>query len=68
MCQKEKYRDQIRRILSQVDTDENTALAMIMLTATLMDLCPWDERVTEMVITDCRRPRHVDLREPESRA
>lgn len=61
----QRYRKGIKRITESTWTDDGTALAMIMLTATLMDLCPWDDRVADIVIEDCKRQKHVDLRESE---
>lgn len=65
MDHSEQYRRAVRKILAEVNTDEDTAMAMILLTATLMDLCPWDPEVADIVISDCKRTDHVDLRKPE---
>lgn len=63
--QDEKYRKNIQRVMEAIRTDEDTAFGMILLTATLMDLCPWESEVAEIVISDCKRNGHVDLCEPE---
>lgn len=60
-----RYEESIRKIREETGAGRDEAVAMILLTATLMDLCPWDEKVCEMLIADCRRQRHVDLCEPE---
>lgn len=65
MDHNEQYRKGVRRILEEIDTDADTAMAMILLTATLMDLCTWDSEVVDIVISDCKRGSHVDLRKPE---
>lgn len=65
MDHSEQYRKGVERILAEVSIDADTAMAMILLTATLMDLCPWDSEVVDIVISDCKRGSHVDLRKPE---
>lgn len=62
----EKYRPGIERISKETGADSETAFSMLLLTAALMDLCPWDSEVADIVITDCKGKRHVDLRESES--
>lgn len=62
----EKYRPGIERISKEIGADSETAYSMLLLTAALMDLCPWDSEVADIVITDCKGQRHVDLRESES--
>lgn len=61
----ERYRKSIDRIHAETGVDEETAMAMLMLTATLMDLCPWDSETADIVISDCKRIKNVDLRKPE---
>lgn len=46
-------RKNIRRLVNRLSTDCDTAYAMILLTATLMDLTPEDPKVAEMVLNDC---------------
>ena len=60
-----KYRKNVDRIMTETSIDEETAMAMLLLTATLMDLCPWDSEAADIVISDCKRTRNVDLRESE---
>lgn len=45
--------ENIRTILAKVPTDAETALAMILMTATLMDLRPEDPKVAEIILDDC---------------
>lgn len=62
----DRYHSAVEKIGRETGADEDSAYAMILLTATLVDLCPWDDLVTEMIITDARRSKDVDLRKPES--
>lgn len=57
----ERYAKGIELICRETGADENTAYAMLLLTATLMDLCPWDIEVAYIVISDCKGSKHVDL-------
>ena len=50
----EPCRNNIKEIISNIMTDAQTAYAMILLTATLMDLCPADPKVAEIIIDDCK--------------
>jgi len=40
-------------LMSRLCTDAQTAYAMILMTAALMDLSPDDDRVAETVLMDC---------------
>ena len=51
----EKCRKSIGRIVRETDVSVETAYAMMLMTAMLMDLCPEDEAVAEIVLKDCRR-------------
>ena len=55
----EPCRRNLTTIISHVDTDVNTAYAMMLLTATLMDLCPADPKVAEILLDDCRSRKVV---------
>ena len=44
--------ENIRTIIDELQTDPKTAYAMILMTATLMDLRPEDPETAEMVIAD----------------
>lgn len=46
-------RRNIRTLMSRLCTDAQTAYAMILMTAALMDLSPDDDRVAETVLMDC---------------
>lgn len=48
-----KCRPSIRRIMNAVGVAPETAYAMMLMTATLMDLRPEDERVVDMILEDC---------------
>ena len=61
----EKYTRSIERIHKETGADDQTAYTMLLLTAALMDLCPWDSEVADIVISECKGKQHVDLCEPE---
>ena len=42
----------IRTVAEELGTDEESAYAMILLTATLMDYAPWDQQVAEAILRD----------------
>lgn len=48
-------RKNITTIMNATSAKPETAYAMILMTATLMDLSPWDDSVAEMVLADCKR-------------
>ena len=48
-CQKN-----MRTILKEVVADPQTVYAMMLMTASLMDLDPADPEVAEMILEDCR--------------
>ena len=50
----ESCRKNLERLVSNVKTDEHTAYAMILMTATLMDLRPSDPKVVEIILDDCK--------------
>ena len=59
-----RYANGIAKIQQETGVDEETAYTMILLTATLMDMYPWDSEVVDIVLADCRK-NNVDLRKPE---
>lgn len=48
-----KCRKNIYRIVEEVGTSEETAYAMMLMTAALMDLQPEDDEVLHMILQDC---------------
>lgn len=48
-----EYEKSIRRITDAVHTDPETAYAMMLMTAMLMDLRPGDDEVVDMILKDC---------------
>lgn len=48
-----KCRKPIRILTEMTGMDEDTAYAMMLMTAALMDLRPEDGRVLEMILQDC---------------
>lgn len=48
-----RYSKNIKRLMDMLTTDAETAFAMMVMTATLMDMNPDDEEVVEMILTDC---------------
>lgn len=46
-------RKNIHTIVSEVGASEETAYAMMLMTATLMDLRPEDDEVLHMILQDC---------------
>lgn len=51
----EQYREKILFISERTGIDYASAIALMMLTATLMDLRPGDEKVMDMIMEDFRR-------------
>lgn len=49
----ERYRKNIRRIVNATGACAENAYGMILMTATLMDLHPEDDKVAEMILKDC---------------
>ena len=49
------YREGILKISSETGADYETCLAMILMTAMLMDLHPGDKEVSEMILQDFKR-------------
>ena len=47
-------RRNIRTLMNRLSTDAGTAYAMMLMTAALMDLSPDDDKVTDMILEDCR--------------
>lgn len=45
--------DKTRALAERIGVDEETAYAMMLMTALLMDLRPGDEQVCEMIVKDC---------------
>ena len=58
-CYPEQCRENLETLMSNVKTDANTAYAMILMTATLMDLRPSDPKVVEIILDDCKGLRVV---------
>lgn len=48
-----RCRKNIRRIMNEVGTAPETAYAMMLMTATLMDLRPDDDEVVHIIMKDC---------------
>lgn len=48
-----KYRESIHRIVDETGICVETAYAMMLMTAALMDLHPEDEEVLHMILQDC---------------
>jgi len=48
-----KCRKSIRRLVNNVGMSIETAYAMMLMTALLMDLRPEDEQVADMILEDC---------------
>ena len=46
-------RENIRCIVSEIGTSAETAYAMMLMTATLMDLRPEDDEVVHIILQDC---------------
>jgi len=46
-------RKNIRTIVNEIGASVETAYAMMLMTAMLMDLRPEDDEVTEMILKDC---------------
>ena len=55
----ESARPNIDTIMANVKTDEDTAYAMMLMTAALMDLCPADPKVAEIILDDCKGMRVI---------
>ena len=49
----ERCRKNIRRLTENIGMSVETAYAMMLMTATLMDLHPEDEQVADMILEDC---------------
>jgi hypothetical protein len=49
----QKCRKNIQRIVNAIGTSVETAYAMMLMTATLMDLQPEDDRVYDIILEDC---------------
>ena len=48
-----RYMKSIRKLCRILSTDEETAFSMMLMTATLMDLNPEDDKVVDMILKDC---------------
>jgi len=46
-------RKNIQRLVSEIGMSVETAYAMMLMTATLMDLNPGDDEVAHMILQDC---------------
>jgi len=46
-------RKNIRRLVTEIGVPPETAYAMMLMTATLMDLKPEDDKVFHMILQDC---------------
>jgi hypothetical protein len=49
----ERYRKSIGILTETLGTDAETAMAMMLMTATLTDLHPEDEQVVSIILKDC---------------
>ncbi len=52
-CYPKNCRKQIKRLVSAVGMSVETAYAMMLMTAALMDLRPEDDQVVEIILEDC---------------
>lgn len=50
-----QYRKNIQKLTSLLHTDAETAFAMMLMTAVMTDLNPEEERVAEIILSDCSR-------------
>lgn len=50
----EKYRKNMRIVMDAIDTDAETTMTVMLMTAALMDLNPEDPKVAEIILDDCR--------------
>lgn len=50
----ESCRANIRILCDEIGISPETAYAMMLMTATLMDMHPWDKKVAEIVLKDCK--------------
>lgn len=48
-----EHRKAIKRLMSAVGMSVETAYAMMVMTAALMDMDPADDRVIDMILSDC---------------
>lgn len=48
-----KCRSGIRTLVNEVGVSVETAYAMMLMTATLMDLRPEDDQIVEIILADC---------------
>lgn len=48
-----RYKKNVERIVNAIGASPDTAFAMMLLTATLMDLRPDDEAVVDIILADC---------------
>jgi len=46
-------RASIHRLVDAIGISMETAYGMMLMTAALMDLHPWDEEVADMILEDC---------------
>ena len=49
----ERYRKNIRTVMSAIQTDADTTMTVMLMTAALMDLNPDDPKVAEIILDDC---------------
>lgn len=49
----ERYDKNVRTLSRRLNADEETAYAMMLMTAALMDLRPEDDDVVRMILCDC---------------
>ena len=49
----EPYRKSIRKLSDRIGASPETAFAMMLMTATLMDLHPEDDEVVHIILKDC---------------
>ena len=48
-----RCRRSIRRLMDEIGVSVETAYAMMLMTATLMDLHPEDDKVVHLILQDC---------------
>lgn len=49
----ERYRKNMRTVMSAIQTDAETTMTVMLMTAALMDLNPDDPKVAEIILDDC---------------
>lgn len=53
----EQYRPNIRTVMDAIDTDAETTMTVMLMTAALLGLKPEDPKLAEIILDDCRNVR-----------